>query len=1486
MIPVSTEARQHYLSDHRDIGYSYFAVFRDLGVCKVNSDILSESLEVTESICSAGKFKVGLCEAATAGLTVNMPENTEGDEVTIFQAQGDFQPQIEADADKGLQFSGDGVTELYSGNIDPTAEVIIGTETAQFEAGKYYLVLMRLWYVGDEIYVYVKSDDDITRMVYYYLPKQQDLTHLKDYSAGTTYNKGAKVWYDSKVYKSLINGNTSTPAAGEQWEDITAYIQIALPMIGEDFESFHKALYSNHTGLNGYATFYEIAYPLMPLGLFTIASSKRHEDRQLRDIRGYDRMNTAKLGDDINLNTTAGDSVYVSDILDYAANGTQIIVGSNLAQNPVTVETEGQSSASVNVGRVYHSYRHEKEEGVKGTFVPQPVAREACYILYNSYWELHVNIDNEDTEFVLRLAHEIWDSWPLSMQEIIPFTNYYKQLARMDEEAFKAYHAKFEDLYTYRMYYHENYMHNADYIGLHSELLSTWPKSVRITKPDAAPRADEEICFEYIPTDPFYDVFDIAARIFSPDPYHKGWWDANNDWTITSMQTIEYDWGIENISPIPHVLIKARATIRQPHPSGTSDWSVAHFSWDTNLTQRKTINGLGVENLGRWQISSGAIFNDASEDWSNPESFNRRVNLTERVWFYGAFVYNEPKGNGWTVTAQAYNRQADYDAGKISFYELVKGGKTRTYERDVNIDWSETLVKTTANYWISNYVAREDMVYFVKLHSPETQGAYRTEDDVRELALAEGELTVDEQERARSVILANSTPSGGVVIDENGRFTVEYISQIQYSSYDGYDTKSSAIGFENPYYGVTYHSKDELFNDLQIIVGNEQIHTTRRAVIRAILELNGLFIHFDRYGVSSFMRFTEAYTDYSYTAEETPLINTQEQEIELVNHLISLRAVIDNTYTVNDLLLMTTSEEELTIDDPVYVVEADGHTYSFTETIKVRTDVYALPFYEAEHRYQYEIESDLPGVKDYENDIRDLAAAIGTLSVDKQADVLAAIDAFPETVHMADGEITVSYVSEIGYRETVDGEETATGEYVADSTLRTVYERYIGFVDFNPVYITENTTPDTVSDLLVELEKEGEITLENPIYEVVSGGQTYSWREKITTKTVIYELPYYNKDYGCVYGIVSDLPALKADEQAIKDMAAAVGTLTTDKQADVIALIDAFEEKVEITPEDNSRVRVTYISGISYVKSIDGVDTETNTYTVQAPLREITGETFINEKITVTTLKYQIPDYFDGNDYTPHLSNSKDGVIAAEDDVRDEALETGSLLRDLQAEALATIDRTAITEEITINEDGTFTVTYISKLTSTWRHSMTETTRTDYEAANPYTGYDARIYHGARLRSDECMSLYVNDRSNRAFDGIKILKSSEKTAEELGLYPFYWNNTAAEDVSADMPEIGKWEGNNYYVIEDNFFISNFIFTEEQLVTVCKKLYERIDNFRYFNLKAKFKALPYTEVGDAIIISTPQNRYNTALLRRTMSGDLSMVDTIETEFYDD
>ena len=1461
MIPVSTEARQHYLSDHRDIGYSYFTVFRDLGVCKVNSDILSESLEVTESICSAGKFKVGLCEAATAGLTVNMPENTEGDEVTIFQAQGDFQPHIEVDPDKGLQFSGDGVTELYSANIDPTAEVIIGTETAQFEAGKYYLVLMRLWYVGDEIYVYVKSDDDITRMVYYYLPKQQDLTHLKDYSAGTTYNKGAKVRYDSKVYKSLINGNTSTPAAGEQWEDITAYIQIALPMIGEDFESFHKALYSNHTGLNGYATFYEIAYPLMPLGLFTIASSKRHEDRQLRDIRGYDRMNTAKLGDDINLTTTAGDSVYISDILDYAANGTQIIVGSNLAQNPVTVETEGQSSASVNVGRVYHSYRHESEE-IKGEPVQQPSSKEAQYILTYAWEDLRLYVEDGDMTEAQNRAEYLYDLFPDAIKAVIKsakglLNNY----GRYDYEFFKKRRQQFG--YSYSSYLESSCV-------VYGDKRTVWAKSSRIVDTSAEYQTSEYVFFDYVPPGP---------SEWDQDEYDSQWKD--NEY---GAYWFPHKYGTKYVTyggyEVEHHIDEKACQVLNADYSGKR----MRLTWDTKITR-----GISWDkdlDRDRNRVVQAYVYNPyySGQYWDESFKDHAYVQYDGRVWFQ--YAYKPPKGNGWYVSSESFNRQADYDAGKITYKQLVLGGKTRTYERDVNIDWSETLVKTTANYWISNYVAREDMVYFVKLHSPETQGAYRTEDDVRELALAEGELTIDEQERARGVILSNSTPSGGVAIDENGRFTVEYISQIQYSANDGYDTKSSAIGFENPYYGVTYHSKDELFNDLQIIVGNEQIHTTRRAVIRAILELNGLFIHFDRYGVSSFMRFTEAYTDYSYTAEETPLIDTQEQEIELVDHLISLRAVIDNTYTVNDLLLMASSEEELTIDNPVYVVEADGHTYSFTETIKVRTDVYALPFYEAEHRYQYEIESDLPGVKDYENDIRDLAAAIGTLSVDKQADILAVIDAYPEAVHMVDGEITVSYVSEIGYRETVDGEETATGEYVADSTLRTVYERYIGFVDFNPVYITDNATPDTVSDLLVEVEKEGELTLENPIYEVVSGGQTYSWREKITTKTVIYELPYYNKDYGCVYGIVSDLPALKADEQAIKDMAAAVGTLTTDKQADVIALIDAFEEKVEITPEDNSRVRVTYISGISYVKSIDGVDAETNAYMVQAPLREITGETFINEKITVTTLTYQIPDYFDGNDYTPHLSNSRDGVIAAEDDVRDEALETGSLIRDLQAEALATIDGTAITEEITINDNGTFAVTYISKLTSTWRHSMTETTRTDYEVENPYTGYDARIYHGARLRSDECMSLYVNDRSNRAFDGIKILKSSEKTAEELGLYPFYWNNTAAEDVSADMPEIGKWEGNNYYVIEDNFFISNFIFTEEQLVTVCKKLYERIDNFRYFNLKAKFKALPYTEVGDAIIISTPQNRYNTALLRRTMSGDLSMVDTIETEFYDD
>jgi hypothetical protein len=151
-----------------------------------------------------------------------------------------------------------------------------------------------------------------------------------------------------------------------------------------------------------------------------------------------------------------------------------------------------------------------------------------------------------------------------------------------------------------------------------------------------------------------------------------------------------------------------------------------------------------------------------------------------------------------------------------------------------------------------------------------------------------------------------------------------------------------------------------------------------------------------------------------------------------------------------------------------------------------------------------------------------------------------------------------------------------------------------------------------------------------------------------------------------------------------------------------------------------------------------------------------------------------------------------------------------------------------------------------------------------------------------------CKSIYIDDDLNNEFDGVLISKS-QATAAEAGVYPYYYNKLTRRygAVPSGMPEIAHepWEGNKYYVIEGNFFIDNFVFDSALLKEICQQILSNIGNLQYFNLNAELRCLPYLEVGDNINIMTPQNGYETAILRRVMKGNMAQMDSIETDFYD-
>ncbi len=87
MISVLNDLKLKYKNP--DTPKTFLVALRDAGVVLSNEDILTESIEISESICSASSFKIGLCESSVAKVTVNYPSNADGDEMTIVQIMGD-----------------------------------------------------------------------------------------------------------------------------------------------------------------------------------------------------------------------------------------------------------------------------------------------------------------------------------------------------------------------------------------------------------------------------------------------------------------------------------------------------------------------------------------------------------------------------------------------------------------------------------------------------------------------------------------------------------------------------------------------------------------------------------------------------------------------------------------------------------------------------------------------------------------------------------------------------------------------------------------------------------------------------------------------------------------------------------------------------------------------------------------------------------------------------------------------------------------------------------------------------------------------------------------------------------------------------------------------------------------------------------------------------------------------------------------------------
>lgn len=406
MINVTDAVKNMYKMDSEY--KTYFVIFRESSIVLTNHEIVSESLRITESICSSSQFKVGLCEAAVCSFDAYIQKNVTKDELCLFQCLGNFDPTWDTDNNYGVTVSGEGVTQLYSAQNSISNNVILGDNNSLYQANENYLILAKVRYIYKEIQLYVTSSYGINKTVYYISPDVLGEKEAEPWSDSDSYDYGEIVIHNSYAWRSVKNGNTDEPNdQNVTWENATKEFQIAIPIPGNDFTIYNCSLLSTDVSLKYAAKMYKIDHPILPLGLYQVSECKSSNGGDVRNIVGYDRMNNVGLSENIKISYDSTGTT-VGAVIDASTENTQLGIGSNL-----TIEDANHRVISSNIEDVPNwpsnpIYEKNYTKVISGTYNrngsgyyyhTEPSLESANYVraVGNVRWVLQYRIFDDDT---------------------------------------------------------------------------------------------------------------------------------------------------------------------------------------------------------------------------------------------------------------------------------------------------------------------------------------------------------------------------------------------------------------------------------------------------------------------------------------------------------------------------------------------------------------------------------------------------------------------------------------------------------------------------------------------------------------------------------------------------------------------------------------------------------------------------------------------------------------------------------------------------------------------------------------------------------------------------------------------------------------------------------------------------------------------------------------------------------------------------------
>lgn len=138
---------------------------------------------------------------------------------------------------------------------------------------------------------------------------------------------------------------------------------------------------------------------------------------------------------------------------------------------------------------------------------------------------------------------------------------------------------------------------------------------------------------------------------------------------------------------------------------------------------------------------------------------------------------------------------------------------------------------------------------------------------------------------------------------------------------------------------------------------------------------------------------------------------------------------------------------------------------------------------------------------------------------------------------------------------------------------------------------------------------------------------------------------------------------------------------------------------------------------------------------------------------------------------------------------------------------------------------------------------------------------------------------YVSLDKNEDYVPIEIDGSLYKSCE---YDDFLTSNISKLQIRQEENDIGYvyGEGNNCYIIEDNFLVYGK--SPEEMAIICQKLFEKISKVSYRPFKASIKGNPCYTVGDSIKINSRYKVIESYILERRLVGIQTLFDEIEAQ----